>query len=82
MAFRILALSGGGYRGLYTAKVLAGLEEVSGIPLYRRFDLIAGTSVGGILGLAVASGRTSMADAVDLMAERGTEIFGHCGPAR
>lgn len=33
------------------------------------------------MGLAVASGRTSMADAVDLMAERGTEIFGRGGPA-
>ena len=46
--FRILSLSGGGYLGLYTAVVLADLEERVREPLGRRFDLIAGTSVGGL----------------------------------
>ena len=50
--FRILALSGGGYLGLYAAVVLAELEERVGEPLGRRFDLIAGTSVGGLLAMA------------------------------
>lgn len=80
MDFRILALSGGGYRGLYTAQVLAGLEEESGLPLHRRFDLIAGTSIGGVLALAIASGKTSMKEAVDLMKCQGTSIFGTKGP--
>ena len=53
--FRILALSGGGYLGLYTATVLAALEERSGVPLGQRFDLIAGTSVGGILAVGVVA---------------------------
>lgn len=52
--FQILALSGGGYRGLYTATVLAGLEKAAGRPLARCFDLIVGTSVGGILALGLA----------------------------
>lgn len=52
--FRILALAGGGYLGLYTATVLAALEERCGVPLGQRFDLIAGTSVGGILAVALA----------------------------
>ncbi|HZF29751.1 MAG TPA: CBASS cGAMP-activated phospholipase [Gammaproteobacteria bacterium] len=53
--FQILALSGGGYRGLYTAELLRRLEEENGgQPIGRRFDLIAGTSIGGILALAVA----------------------------
>lgn len=52
--FQILALSGGGYRGLYTAKILADLEQHIGEPIGRHFDLIAGTSIGGILALAVA----------------------------
>ena len=38
--FRILALSGGGYLGLYAAVVLAELEARVGEPLARRFDLI------------------------------------------
>ena len=39
--FRILALSGGGYLGLYAAVVLAELEARVGEPLARRFDMIA-----------------------------------------
>ena len=52
--FRILSLAGGGYLGLYTACVLAELEEMAGEPLGRRFDLIGGTSVGGLLAIALA----------------------------
>ena len=52
--YRILALSGGGFLGLYTAVVLQGLEARAGVPLARRFDLIAGTSIGGVLALALA----------------------------
>lgn len=40
--FRSLALSCGGYLGLYTAVVLAQLEQKLGEPLGRRFDLTAG----------------------------------------
>ncbi|WP_036591789.1 CBASS cGAMP-activated phospholipase [Oceanospirillum maris] len=64
--FQILSLSGGGVRGLYTISVLAELEtylaEGSGNPDYwigQHFDLISGTSIGGILGLALASGVTA-----------------------
>jgi uncharacterized protein len=56
MAFQILSLSGGGYLGLYTAKVLAGLEEEMGGHTADHFDLIAGTSVGGIIGLVDTGG--------------------------
>ena len=52
--FRILSLSGGGYLGLYTAVLLADLEQRIGEPIGRRFDLVAGTSVGGLLAIAVA----------------------------
>lgn len=52
--FHILALSGGGFRGLYSATVLAEIEERWGAPLASRFDLICGTSIGGILALAIA----------------------------
>lgn len=72
--FRILALSGGGYLGLYAAVVLAELEARVGEPLARRFDLIAGTSVGGLLSMALAF-EVPMAELVKLFLERGEEVF-------
>lgn len=72
--FNILSLSGGGYMGLYTAHVLAALEERSGRPLRDSFDLVAGTSIGGILGLAVALA-VPMRQVVDVFETNGTRIF-------
>jgi predicted acylesterase/phospholipase RssA len=72
--FRILSLAGGGYLGLYTAGVLAGLESRAGRPLAQCFDLIAGTSVGGLLGLALAF-EVPVIRIVELFRERGSEIF-------
>ena len=54
--FKILSISGGGFLGLYAASVLAGVEEEYGAPLGEYFDLIAGTSVGGIIALGLANG--------------------------
>ena len=78
--FRILSLAGGGYLGLYTACVLAELEALAGEPLGRRFDLIAGTSVGGILAVALAF-EMPMATLRQLFLEHGTEIFSDRGLA-
>lgn len=55
MTFQILALSGGGCLGYYSSHVMAGLEPRAGKPLARCFDVIAGTSIGGMLALAVAA---------------------------
>ncbi len=72
--FRILSLSGGGYLGLYTAVVLAELEKQLGEPLGRRFDLVAGTSVGGLLAMAVAF-ELPLSVIADLFKTRGEEVF-------
>ena len=53
-SFSILSISGGGTSVLASARALAALEQRLGWPLRRRFDLLAGTSAGGILALAVA----------------------------
>ena len=53
--YHVLALSGGGYRALYSATVLAQLEETLGAPLAKRFDLICGTSAGGMLAIGLAA---------------------------
>jgi len=55
MAFQILSLSGGGFLGLYSISILADLEKDLGRPIASSFDLIAGTSVGGIIALALAA---------------------------
>ena len=58
--FRILSMDGGGIRGVFPASLLAGLEEryLDEQPLAQYFDLIAGTSTGGIIALA-ARGRST-----------------------
>lgn len=55
LRFQILALSGGGYLGLYTARILAELEKRAGRPIGSCFDLICGTSIGGILALGLGA---------------------------
>ncbi len=73
--FHVLALSGGGFRGLYSATILANLEEALGVPLARRFDLICGTSVGGLLAIGVAA-EVRRADLCSLFEHNGKRIFG------
>lgn len=81
MTFQILSLSGGGYLGLYTASVLAKLEEQSGRRIVDMFDLLAGTSIGGIIALGLAAG-TSAAEIRDAFLENGEAIFGKRQPER
>jgi patatin-like phospholipase/acyl hydrolase len=74
LTFQILALSGGGFRGLFTSSILAKLEEQAGRPLHQCFDLIAGTSAGGIIALGLAMGKK--AETIrDMFLLHGEEIF-------
>ena len=81
MAFNILAIDGGGIRGLIPAIVLAELERRAGTPVASLFQLLAGTSSGGILaaGLTVpdASGRPRYRaeQLVELYSKHGPRIF-------
>jgi hypothetical protein len=52
--FRILSLDGGGILGAFVAGFLAGLEEQIKRPVADHFDLVAGTSTGGIIAAALA----------------------------
>src|SRR5260370_9929316 len=74
--FRILSIDGGGIRGIFPAAVLAGLERqfTGGSSIASYFDLVAGTSTGGILALGLGAGYTA-ADLFDLYVTRGNEIF-------
>ncbi|MCH1609949.1 MAG: patatin-like phospholipase family protein, partial [Luminiphilus sp.] len=51
---RVLSLDGGGIRGIIPALVVAHLERKMGAPASELFDLIVGTSTGGILALGLA----------------------------
>lgn len=54
---RILSLDGGGAKGFYTLGVLKEIEALAGRPLWQCFDLIFGTSTGGIIAALLALGR-------------------------
>lgn len=54
--FQVLALDGGGAKALFTAHVLARLEADLGVRITDHFDLITGTSAGGILALGLGAG--------------------------
>jgi uncharacterized protein len=71
---RILSIDGGGIRGLIPAMVLCELEERSPRPLVELFDLVAGTSTGGIIACALAKGLTAR-EIVPLYRTEGPKIF-------
>lgn len=73
---RILCIDGGGILGTFPAAFLAGLEKhLQGRPVGSYFDLIAGTSTGGIIAIGLAMGLRA-SDLLDLYEKRGPEIFG------
>lgn len=72
--FQALALTGGGYRGLFTARALQEMEDHIGEPIGRHFDLTYGTSIGGIIALAVAF-EVPMRKVVKTFVDYGEAIF-------
>lgn len=72
--FRILCLSGGGTRGIFQARLLEMLEENHPGRLFEAFDLIAATSTGALVGLAVAAD-LPMSSVVRMYVEHAEEIF-------
>lgn len=72
--FKILALDGGGIRGAYTAAALDELEKLSGKKATDYFDLIVGTSTGGILALGLGIGQPPEL-LLDLYRKNGERVF-------
>lgn len=72
--FYILALDGGGARGIYPACVLASVERNLGKPIKDCFDLITGTSTGAIIAGAAAAG-VEMSTVVDLFDKEAPQVF-------
>jgi predicted acylesterase/phospholipase RssA len=74
--FRILSIDGGGIRGVFPAAYLTELENrfLNRSSIGDYFDMVAGTSTGGIIALALAHGMTA-GEALKIYSERGARIF-------
>ena len=78
---RLLAIDGGGIRGIIPAVILKEIEEKTGQPISKLFHLISGTSTGGIIatGLSAINPLTQnpykASDILDLYHLRGDVIF-------
>lgn len=73
--YRILALDGGGIRGILTIRLLMRISQHN--PKFMdSIDFIAGTSVGGIISLLLSSGY-SPKECDDIYGFAATHIFGH-----
>lgn len=74
--FRILSIDGGGICGILPASVLSELERryLQGQSIANHFDMIVGTSTGGIIALGLAHGLTA-ATIRDVYTENGGKIF-------
>ena len=77
----VLSIDGGGIRGIIPALVLAEIEKQQGKRIYELFDLICGTSTGGILTLGLLKdngegvAQYSAKDLSKIYQDRGGEIF-------
>lgn len=74
--FSILSIDGGGIRGIFPSTVLTELENryLGGQPIGAYFDMITGTSTGGIIAVALAKG-LSAKEVSQLYLDRGWRIF-------
>ena len=78
---RVLSIDGGGIRGIIPAMVVAHIERKLGKPAHEIFDLMVGTSTGGILALGLSRpganrpAQVSARRVVKLYEEQGANIF-------
>lgn len=80
---KILSIDGGGIRGIIPGQILVEIENTFNVQVAKDFDLVAGTSTGGILACAYLMPKSpgskerkfSAQEVVDLYFDRGDEIF-------
>lgn len=69
---KLLAIDGGGIRGIYASHVLERIQREFSTVFHSEFDLIAGTSTGSIIAAAIAFG---------IPASKVTELYRETGPS-
>ena len=72
--YKILSIDGGGIKGIYPATIISAIEEQIGVKIYEYFDLITGTSTGGLIALALAQGKPAK-EIKNLYMKKGCKIF-------
>jgi hypothetical protein len=72
---RILSMDGGGMKGMATVRLLRQLEIRTGRPIHSLFDLIVGTSTGGLLAVALGLRKFSMNEAEKIYKVLGQKVF-------
>lgn len=75
---KILTIDGGGIKGMVPAALLADFEAQLGAPVVDYFDLIVGTSTGGIIAAALALGYSAR-EVVEIYRDDGARIFPSAG---
>lgn len=81
--FKILSIDGGGLRGVVPLTIFKHIEQLTGKPIWQTFDMIAGTSTGGLLASAltlakapgVKEAKFTLDDIMNVYLHRGQEIF-------
>lgn len=74
MKFKILSIDGGGIKGLYSSTILEHLESKFGGSCSDYFDMICGTSTGGLIALALSQ-KIPASEISKIYTEHGKEIF-------
>ncbi|XP_078180654.1 phospholipase A I-like protein isoform X2 [Carex rostrata] len=72
---RILSMDGGGMKGLATVQMLKQIEEGSGRRIHEMFDLICGTSTGGMLAIALGVKLMSLEQCEEIYKNLGKLVF-------
>src|SRR5262249_30159733 len=85
---KLLAIDGGGIRGVLALQILAKIEsllkEEAGNPDYRLsdyFDYVAGTSTGAIIAAGISFG-ISVGQILDFYLKNGSDMFGKASIVR
>lgn len=71
---KVLSIDGGGIKGVFPTSYLATVEDSLGAPVAEYFDLIVGTSTGGIIALGFGLGMPAQ-EICDLYEKMGPEVF-------
>ncbi|VAH45274.1 unnamed protein product [Triticum turgidum subsp. durum] len=72
---RILSMDGGGMKGLATVQMLKQIEQGTGKHIHEMFDLICGTSTGGMLAMALGIKQMSLDQCEEIYTKLGKLVF-------
>ncbi|XP_072987529.1 phospholipase A I isoform X1 [Typha latifolia] len=77
---RILAMDGGGMKGLATVQMLKQIERGTGRHIHEMFDLICGTSTGGMLAIALGIKQMTLDQCEEIYKNLGKLVFAEPSP--